>query len=199
MSQSEPDWQAVEDTDNLNQKMQIRGINQARSKVRDVRNRAQEQIASANVSQRSRVARGGRTIYLQVVKSYALEFSPLIQTHDDDLWSKEKLLESKWFHSPPDSDKQVVDIDPEGRQVQITGLVEFLATEFPIKSSYTVTFEDSASGETADEFTSTWTPSFAEIDSILFRLDRSRTRLGLYLEGPNEIDMEYTHHDNDAF
>ncbi len=199
MSQSKPDWQAVEDTDNLNQKMQIRGINQAREKVRNVRNRAQEQIASADVSQRSRVARGGRRIYLEVVKSYALEFSPLIQNHDEDLWSEEKLLESRWTHSPPESDKKIVDIDPGGRKLEITGLVEFLATEFPIRSNYTVTFEDSASGQRTEKLTSTWVPTFGEIDSILFRIDRSRPRLGLYLEGPSEIDMEYTHHDNDAF
>ena len=189
--------QPVEDTDNLNQKMQIRSINQARQKVRDVRNTAQEQIASASAATLSKAERGGSQVYLQVVKAYALEFAPLVAQHDEKLWSEETILKGAWENPEPDTKLEVLDVDPEAAAVEITGIAQFLSTQFPVSARYQVTLRDSGSGEKTVTRQSTWVPTFAEIDSVLLALDQSRSRLGLYLEGPDERDLDYNDPDTD--
>ena len=183
------EFDKIEDTDNLNQKMQIRAVNEARSKVRQVRNRAQEQIASAG-SRQSYAMSGGQRVYLQVVKSYALELAPLVAEHDEKLWQSKTLLSGEWTYRGRNEDKEIVDVHPEGVQLKINGLLEFLTTEFPAKAQFEVSFRDTAKGDAPETRVESWSPSFSQIDMIVLQLDQSRKSLGLFLEGLDEIPDE---------
>jgi hypothetical protein len=191
MSSLDNSWDPVEDTDNLNQKMQIRAINEARSKVRTVRNNAQEQIASAQGgSQNARAQAGGRRVYLEVVKSYALELAPLVYEHNTELWTQTKLLEGAWTYQPSEEDKEVVGIEPETVGVTVKGLSEFLQTEFPVTARFEVRFRDTAKGDEPEVRQESWLPSFSQTDIVLLQLDEARKSLGLFLEGPDEVGVE---------
>lgn len=186
------DVDAIEDTDNLNQKMQIRAVNDARSKVRQVRNRAQEQIASAEPRSRPRVQQGGQRVYLQVAKSYALELAPLIAEHDEELWAETALLngEISYTRSGGDDGKEIVGVEPDQYAVTIEGVEEWLATEFPLTAQFAVTYRDTAKGEEPVRRPQSWSPSFSQIDMVVLQLDNSRKDLGLFLEGPDEVPDE---------
>lgn len=191
MSSLDNSWDPVEDTDNLNQKMQIRAINEARSKVRQVRNNAQEQIASAqNTSQNARAQSGGQRVYLEVVKSYALELAPLVHEHNGELWKQTTLLEGEWSYQPSEEDKAVVGIEPEMVALEISGLKEFLLTEFPVTARFQVGFRDTAKGDEPVTRRQSWLPSFSQTDAVVLELDNARKSLGLFLEGPDEVGVE---------
>lgn len=184
------DFDPVEDTDNLNQKMQIRAINQARSKVRTVRNNAQEQIASANSSQGGRAERGGRRVYLEVVKAYALELAPLIAEHNQELWTQTPLMSGEWTYQPSDEDKEIIGIEPETASLTIEGLQEFLSREFPISARFDVRYRDTAKGDEPVPRIQRWQPAFSQVDLVVLQLDDARKDLGIYLEGPEEVGVE---------
>jgi len=187
MSSLENSWDPVEDTDNLNQKMQIRAINDARSKVRTVRNNAQEQIASAQGgSQNARAKAGGRRVYLEVVKSYALELAPLVAEYNHELWSDTTLIVGEWAYQPSEEDKEIVGIEPQTAGLEVNGLVEFLQTEFPVTAQFKVRFRDTAKGDDPKPRTQSWVPSFSQTDIVVLQLDDARKSLGLFLEGPDE-------------
>lgn len=191
MSSLDNSWDPVEDTDNLNQKMQIRAINEARSKVRTVRNNAQEQIASAQgTAQNSRAQSGGQRVYLEVVKSYALELAPLVAEHNRDLWENTTLLTGEWTYQPSEEDKEIVGIEPESVALQIDGLRNFLQTEFPVTAPFKVRFRDTAKGDEPVPRQQSWLPSFSQTDVVVLQLDDARKSLGLFLEGPDEIGVE---------
>lgn len=190
MSSQTQDWDPVEDTDNLNQKMQIRAINQARSKVRTVRNRAQEQIASAQGQQAARAQSGGQRVYLEVAKAYALELAPLISEHNPELWESTRLLAGEWAYRPSIDDKEVLGISPESVSVEISGLKQFLKTEFPVTAVFQVRYRDTAKGDEPERRTQSWMPTFSEVDIVVLQLDEARKSLGLFLEGPEEVGVE---------
>ncbi len=189
MSVTLPDSEQIEDTDNLNQKMQIREINNARSRVRSVRNNAQEQINSAPRQQASDVRQRGARVYLEVVKSYAMELAPLIRDKTPHLWKEEQLLDVEIYHTPQ-HEKDVVDIRPTPASTTVVGIKGLLETEFPIRAAFDVTYADTASGEQTVPEMGEFTPSFSEIDMIVMEIDRARQKFNLYLTGPDEIGVE---------
>jgi len=184
-----PEAEQIEDTDNLNQKMQIREINNARSRVRSVRNNAHEQINSAPPQQSAAVRDRGCRVYLEVVKSYAMELAPLIRNKTPELWSEDELLDVEINHKPK-RQKDVVDINPITASTTVTGIRGLLRTEFPIKARFDVEYSDSASGSQTYHEIGEWTPSFSEIDMIVMQIDQARQKLNLYLTGPDEIGVE---------
>lgn len=191
MSSLDNSWDPVEDTDNLNQKMQIRAINDARSKVRTVRNNAQEQIASAQgTSQNARAQSGGQRVYLEVVKSYALELAPLVAEHNQELWDETTLLAGEWTYQPSEEDKEIVGVEPESVGLQVDGLREFLQTEFPVTARFQVRYRDTAKGDEPELRQQSWLPSFSQTDVVVLQLDDARKSLGLFLEGPDEVGVE---------
>jgi len=188
------DVKPVEDTNNLNQTLQIRQINNARNKAREVRNRAQEQIASADGSELARARHGGRQVYLQVVKSYALELAPLIAEHNQDLWNGETLVATERQHTASKKHAKVIDIQPEAVPIEVVGVKDLIMTEFPVRTTFEVTYRESGSREQAETQSSAWVPNFAETDAILVNLDNARKQLGIYLEGPDEVGVESDEH-----
>lgn len=191
---------AVDDVDNLNQRLQIRSINEARSKARDVRNRAQEQIASATKSEAPRARHGGERVYLEVVKAYALELAPLIAAHNDGLdglWSDSTLMAGTWRHTPQQDNREIMDVEPEAAGVEIDGIRGLIQTDFPVTSRFEVTYRDSGSGSDTVTQQDSWLPSFSETDAVLVELDNARRKLGIYLEGPDEIDTDHSDYGDD--
>jgi len=184
-----PEADQIEDTDNLNQKMQIREINNARSRVRSVRNSAHEQINSAHRKKESTVREKGCRVYLEVVKSYAMELAPLIKNKTSELWDQKELFDVEIFHTPK-RNKDVVDISPNPASATVTGIKGLLETEFPIRASFEVTYSDTAAGDRSMTEIGDYTPSFSEIDMVVMEIDRARQQFGLYLTGPDEIGVE---------
>jgi hypothetical protein len=177
--------ETVADSDNLNQKLQIKSVNSARERVRTVRNTAHEQIASATPGSKSAARSGGRRVYLEVVKSYALELAPLISEHKTELWENENLLTGEWSYDTAQEEKRVVEIEPGMVSIEVNGIHELLKTEFPVPARFELTLRDSVQDQTKI-VSESWQPSFSEIDEIVYELDCSRQSCNLYLESPDE-------------
>lgn len=167
--------------------MQIRSVNNAREKVRKVRNNAKEQYASAKKGKmREFAGERGAQMYVDVVKSYALEFAPMINYQEMDLWDETELMRSSVTFTP-DPDKEVTEIEPEVQVVTVKGLHEFLTVEFPVKVPFEVSYRDTARGEVPQRALENWTPSFSQTDMVLMQLDNARRELGLYFKQPDSV------------
>jgi len=62
---------------------------------------------------------------------------------------------------------------------------------------FEVTYRDSGSGSDTVTQQDSWLPSFSETDAVLVELDNARRKLGIYLEGPDEIDTDHSDYGDD--
>jgi len=189
VSQPIPEKDLIEDTDKLNQKMQIRNINEQQSKVASVRNEAHKQINSVSPQKSNSVRRRGCRVYLEVLKTYIMQMSAEIRNKTPELWEKKELLEVEIYHTPK-REKDLVGIQPNPASKTVVGIKGLLETEFPIRKRFDVTYSDTSSGEETFVEIGEYTPAFSEIDNILIDVEQARKKFNLGLNEPEEIGVE---------
>lgn len=183
-----PDFSRIDDTDDLNQKMMIRSVNNAREKVREVRNTAREQYASAQgAGERSRAASRGAQVYLDVVKSYALEFAPLVAMDGLEMWDRTVLMEGEIEPDFAPKHGEVVDVTPDKREFKIVGLRDLMKTDLPVTAEFEVTTRQKGARDETEVKTVEWSPNVSQVDLVLIQLDKARSDLGLHFESPDSV------------
>lgn len=169
-----PPFDEIDDPNGLNQRQQIRQLNNARADIREIRTKV-------NRNDSTLTDRGTKSfvVYFDAVKAYAQLLAPLIRQHDRELWEDTTLLPFGIEHPKPEK-------APEGLEVfsySIDGVQELLKTQFP--KDIQVPLED---GEST---TMTITgPKCSLTEKALQELDNFRYSVGLGLSVPDEIGDE---------
>jgi hypothetical protein len=179
----------IQDVEELTQRLEIRSLTETRQQVTRVRNKAKEQIVSDDVNT-SETKTKGAEIYLDVVKAYAMELSPILRTHRPELWNETELITAvvPFDKDSVDDSKSILDYDPDSYRLTVTGINELLSTDFPVECSFEARTSDTVQVQTQTK-EQEYRPSFVDIDQIVLELDTAKHELGCGLQVNETADV----------